>query len=480
MAKWADVEFRNTPKRRRLQDVVSLAADLLMLWDFLACLACGLIAGTVWRANMSASGTPFGSTATFLPEVVIGSLTLAFTLRAAGNITHSKSVAVNASSVRLQRHFILPSAAFVAVGLAVQTGHRSAQIWIIAWLLIVAPILLGSHLGLTNWLLRLKKLGALREAVVIVGAAGARERLAVRIAPATEIVGSYQAPSDPMQVFNPVEIKQLQEMGADGCVDSVVLVLESEQTTDISQVIERLKMLPVQLAICQEGDWPRPDALEFQYLAGVPIRVLAKRPINRRDMLIKTILDKIAAIVLLVLLLPLMAVIAVLIATTTRGPVIFRQTRQGWCGQQFIMFKFRTMHDSPTTAGKYTQTKRNDRRCTRVGRVLRRMGLDELPQLWNVALGEMSLVGPRPHAEMVDENDWTGREIVAEYAQRYRVRPGMTGWAQIHGARGAMTTIEQLRRRVAFDLYYIEHWSLWLDILILARTPFCMTGKNAF
>ncbi len=480
MAKWVDVEFRSRTKCRRLQDVVSLTADLLMLWDFLASLVCGQIAGTVWRHSSSSLGTSHETTATFLPEVVMGSLTLALALRSTKTIATYESVSVAASLTRWERRLSAACAAFIALGLAAQIGHRPGQIWILAWLLIVIPILAATRWALTNWLLRLKQSGALRESVAIVGAPRARERLAVRIAAETAIVGFYQAPSDQMQLLNPFEIEKLQEMGVEGCVDSVVLAIETEQTADISHIIERLKMLPVQLGICKDGEWPRPDRSEFRYLAGVPIQVVMKRPINRRDMLIKSVLDKLIAIILLLLLLPLMVIIAGLVATTSRGPVIFRQIRHGWCGQQFTVFKFRTMQDVPNAGCACKQTKRNDPRCTRVGRVLRKTSLDELPQLWNVIRGSMSLVGPRPHAEMLDENDRTGQEIVAEYAQRYRVRPGMTGWAQIHGARGATTTVEQLRRRVAFDLYYIEHWSLWLDIVILARTPFCMTGKNVF
>jgi lipopolysaccharide/colanic/teichoic acid biosynthesis glycosyltransferase len=112
--------------------------------------------------------------------------------------------------------------------------------------------------------------------------------------------------------------------------------------------------------------------------------------------------------------------------------------------------------------------------------MLRRISLDELPQLWNVVRGDMSLVGPRPHADMLDEADRAGREIIAEYAKRFRVKPGITGWAQIHGARGPTLTVEQLQQRVDFDLYYIENWSLWLDFQILARTPLCLMGKNVF
>jgi putative colanic acid biosynthesis UDP-glucose lipid carrier transferase len=130
---------------------------------------------------------------------------------------------------------------------------------------------------------------------------------------------------------------------------------------------------------------------------------------------------------------------------------------------------------------QHRQTTRNDPRCTRVGSILRRTSLDELPQLWNVMRGDMSLVGPRPHADMLHTAESAACSVVAEYAQRQRVKPGLTGWAQINGARGAATTTEMLRRRVTYDLYYIDNWSIWFDVTIIIRTPWIMLrGNNAY
>jgi Undecaprenyl-phosphate glucose phosphotransferase len=477
VANWSDVEFRKTPKYRRMQDVLSLAADILMLWDFLASLACGAIANALWHPGVLAVDV---ARATLLPEMVIGSLVVALALRSAISakrplIACKKNLPDNA-----RRRFLSASAAFVAVAVAVQIGHQLMQTWIVAWSLLFVPVLVITQFGLAHCLARLEKSGVLRESVAIVGGSGARERLAGRISSEAHVIGCYETTADYVGFLHQDQIEKLQELGAGGCVDSVVLAFEKEQASSIAQIIEKLKVLPIQVATCEEGEWPKSDTSDFRFLAGVPIRIVSKRPINRRDLLIKTVLDKIVAVILLVFLLPVMAFIAAAIALTSKGPFIFRQTRQGWCGQRFTVLKFRTMHNAPHTGDKYSQTRRNDPRCTAFGRFLRRTSLDELPQLWNVILGDMALVGPRPHADMLDDDDQAGREIVAEYAQRYRMKPGITGWAQIHGARGATSTVEQLRQRVAFDLYYIEHWSLWLDLRILARTPLCMAGKNVF
>ena len=176
-----------------------------------------------------------------------------------------------------------------------------------------------------------------------------------------------------------------------------------------------------------------------------------------------------------------MGLIALAIRLDSSGPVFFNQRREGWNNRPFTIFKFRSMHWQPGPCGPLRQTERNDARVTRVGRFLRRTSLDELPQLFNVMRGEMSLVGPRPHAVDMRTEQKLGQDIIAAYAHRHRVKPGMTGWAQVHGLRGATDTAGQLRARVEHDLYYIENWSLMLDLRVLVKTFFQVVfGKNAF
>lgn len=175
----------------------------------------------------------------------------------------------------------------------------------------------------------------------------------------------------------------------------------------------------------------------------------------------------------LVLGLPLLA-IALLIKLTSRGPVLYRQERIGWHGQPFWIYKFRTMRlDAEARTGPIWAT-HNDPRCTAVGRWLRRLSIDEFPQLLNVLRGEMSLVGPRPERPFFVER--FSHELPG-YMDRHAMRPGVTGWAQIHGWRGD-TSIE---KRLECDLYYVQHWSLWLDLLVLLRTPWELVGgRNAY
>lgn len=181
----------------------------------------------------------------------------------------------------------------------------------------------------------------------------------------------------------------------------------------------------------------------------------------------KRVLDVGLASLAILLLLPLFAAVTLAVAVDSRGPVLFRQRRAGQGGRLFGIYKFRSMHVLED-GSEILQATRGDPRITRVGRFLRAASLDELPQLFNVLSGEMSLVGPRPHAIAHDEY-YAAR--VENYAVRQQVKPGITGWAQVHGARGATIDVADMRRRVALDTWYIAHQSLWLDLVILARTP---------
>ena len=363
-------------------------------------------------------------------------------------------------------------------GLATRATDDLARLWLLAWLATFALIVAATRLAAGWYLQRLERTGSLREAVAVIGTAGARSRMAARIANEVDVVGLFGTDMDSGNFDQVDELDQLLDLGRDGGVDSIILTLERDRYGEAAGIIERLKALPLQVAVCADDCWPSESAPRMRILGGLPMSVVADRPIKHWDLLIKTIMDKAGALLLLIVLAPLLLGIALAIAATSTGPIIFRQSRRGWCGRDFTIFKFRTMHADRAPPSR--QTTRNDPRCTRLGLQLRKYSLDELPQLWNVLRGDMSLVGPRPHAETLHDFDKAGREIVAEYAQRHRVKPGLTGWAQVNGARGATATAAQLRRRVDYDLYYIENWSLLLDIRILLKTPLRLSGENAF
>ncbi|KAB0640072.1 undecaprenyl-phosphate glucose phosphotransferase [Burkholderia latens] len=211
---------------------------------------------------------------------------------------------------------------------------------------------------------------------------------------------------------------------------------------------------------------------------GVPAINLAASPLPPHALLSKEIFDRCFAACALVALLPVMLIIAIAVKATSRGPVFFRQRRKGADGRVFRIYKFRTMRLHAEQPGVVVQATRNDARITPLGRFLRRTSLDELPQFINVLLGDMSVVGPRPHAL---EHDELYRKVVDRYIQRYRIKPGMTGWAQVNGYRGETDRIEKMQGRVEHDLYYLQNWSFGLDMRIVGATILKgFAGSNAY
>jgi polysaccharide biosynthesis protein PslA len=206
------------------------------------------------------------------------------------------------------------------------------------------------------------------------------------------------------------------------------------------------------------------------YLGDVPVLEVFDRPLKNWRALAKLIEDKLLGLLLLVFVGPLMLLIAVLIKLDSPGPVFFVQRRFGFNNEEIQVLKFRTMYVDRSDPTGAQRTVRDDPRVTRLGRILRLLSFDELPQLINVVRGDMSLVGPRAHPIAMMADDRLYYEVVEQYLHRHRVRPGITGWAQVHGLRGEVDTLEKAYARVAHDLYYIERWSLWLDFKILLRT----------
>ena len=213
-------------------------------------------------------------------------------------------------------------------------------------------------------------------------------------------------------------------------------------------------------------------------VVGMPAINLTASPISEPELWPKLVFDRVFAALVLIPMLPLLLVLGLLVKLSSPGPVLFRQKRKGVDGRQFSIFKFRTMKLHADKPGQLAQASRHDRRITRVGAFLRRTSLDELPQFVNVLLGQMSVVGPRPHAI---EHDNLYKDLVDGYMYRYRIKPGITGWAQVNGYRGETRKVEKMEARVKFDLFYMQNWSFWFDIKIIFITIFKgFGGRNAF
>jgi Undecaprenyl-phosphate glucose phosphotransferase len=259
---------------------------------------------------------------------------------------------------------------------------------------------------------------------------------------------------------------QLDQMIRAGQVDVVVLALPWSDEGRMTGLIEHLSAFPVEVRLAPDllGSRLAPESRPL-----LPPLVSA-RPIAGLSALVKTVSDyALASLALLVAAVP-MALVALAVKLDSPGPVLFRQTRTGFNDRSFGCFKFRTMYAHATDHEAAQQVRPGDPRVTRIGAILRRTSLDELPQLFNVLRGEMSFVGPRPHAPGTRAGNRRFDEVVANYAARHRVKPGLTGLAQVRGFRGATPTEEEILKRVESDLEYIAHWSLWLDFTIVLRT----------
>lgn len=205
---------------------------------------------------------------------------------------------------------------------------------------------------------------------------------------------------------------------------------------------------------------------------------LSSTPLDYQGQFLKRVEDVVLSFIFLVMFMPLMGLISILVKLSSEGPILFKQKRNGWNGDEFYVYKFRSMYLHHEESGRVTQAKVCDERITPLGRFLRKSSLDELPQLINVLNGTMSIVGPRPHA--VEHNEQY-KDLIPKYMWRNKVKPGITGWAQINGLRGETSTLDSMKKRIDYDLFYIENWSIWFDLRIIFLTIFSLIrGKNAY
>jgi Undecaprenyl-phosphate glucose phosphotransferase len=264
-------------------------------------------------------------------------------------------------------------------------------------------------------------------------------------------------------------------------IDTLILTLPVTAEQRLLTIMNRLWILPVDIRLSAHGQQLRYRPRAYSYIGNLPLLDLFDRPLGDWGPLVKSISDKVIALSALILLLPVFAVVALAVKLESKGPVIFKQNRYGFNNELIKIYKFRSMYTDMADRDASKLVTKGDPRVTRVGRIIRRTSLDELPQLFNVLKGSLSLVGPRPHATKASAAGNLYETVVDGYFARHKVKPGMTGWAQINGWRGETDTAEKIERRVEHDLYYIENWSLTFDLYILARTPFALLkSENAY
>jgi Undecaprenyl-phosphate glucose phosphotransferase len=350
---------------------------------------------------------------------------------------------------------------------------------VLAWI-IAAPTLLlvgrGTlYLAINGWI----RNGYLARNIVIIGAGKEGQRLIQKIQALQDKSITLRGVFDDRRAGLPPSVLGLKVLGTTDDlshflhstqIDEVVIALPLDAERRLKALFDKLQPIAIDLRLSAEPVAERFQVRGISYVGDVPMLEIVDLPIKHWCAAFKWIEDQVLASILLILASPLMAIVALLTKLSSPGPVFFVQERFGFNNGVIRVFKFRTMYVDRGDQSGAQRTVQNDPRVTRIGHILRLFSIDELPQLVNVLRGDMSLVGPRPHAIAMRAGNLLYGDAVEQYLYRHHVKPGITGWAQVNGLRGEVDTIEKARARVKHDLYYIEHWSPWLDLKILLKT----------
>jgi polysaccharide biosynthesis protein PslA len=448
----------------RLADVVLLAIVTVVALIV-------LVEGPVWSAPLSRA----------LP-IILATLVAGRLLRSVGlyRFSRREHAVVHLVGVAM----VTVAGAVVGWLAALLAGNGSRPSDLVRWLVPAAVGLVALHL--VWWLIvrQWRRNGLLTPNIVIVGATRHADRIVEEalLERDVNVLGIFddrlaRSPEDVHGVPVLGDVAALISHRITPFVDLIVIAVDPTATARVQEVMRRLAVLPndVTLVVDEEGSGP---SKAVRRLADAPLSPLDVVDDPDRRAFAKRLQDIALSGVGLVLLSPVLALVALAVRLDSPGPVFFRQRRHGFNNEEVVVWKFRTMRQEATDAKAERQVTANDDRVTRVGRILRKTSLDELPQMINVFQGSMSMVGPRPHAIGMKTGEEESATLVADYARRHRIKPGMTGWAAIHGSRGPLASADDVRRRVALDVHYIEHQSFWLDAYIILMTVPSVLGDR--
>jgi len=380
----------------------------------------------------------------------------------------------------------------ICVSFFAKVGDQFSRLWLAGFYAIGLLSLIAFRRGLFLLVRRWTREGRLDRRTAVVGADANGETLIHSLAAQRDsevrVIGVFDDRGDERSSMNCGGVAKLGtvddlvEFARHTRVDLVIFALPVTAETRILQMLQKLWVLPVDIRLSAHTNKLRYRPRTYSYVGSVPVFDIFDKPIADWDVVMKWLFDKIVGTLALICAAPIMLMVAIAIKLDSRGPVFFKQKRYGFNNELIEIYKFRSMYTDQADATASKLVTADDPRVTRVGRFIRKTSLDELPQLLNVVLaGNLSLVGPRPHALQAKAENRLYQDAVDGYFARHRVKPGITGWAQIHGWRGETDSQEKIQQRVAHDLFYIENWSILLDLSILARTPFALIrAKNAY
>jgi Undecaprenyl-phosphate glucose phosphotransferase len=378
---------------------------------------------------------------------------------------------------------------FIGASFFAKLGSEISRLWLSAFFFVGLAALIAERLFLRAVVRGWARQGRLDRRTIIVGSDQNGEKLVEALKTQDDsdikVLGVFDDRNDTRALDSCAgspklgKVDDIVEFARRTRVDLVLFALPISAETRILEMLKKLWVLPVDIRLSAHTNKLRFRPRSYSYLGKVPTLDVFEAPITDWDLVMKWLFDHVVGALILLMTLPVMALVALAIKLDSPGPVLFRQKRFGFNNERIDVFKFRSLyheHADPTASKVVTK---NDSRVTRVGRFIRKTSLDELPQLFNVVFkSNLSLVGPRPHAVQGKLQSRLFDEAVDGYFARHRVKPGITGWAQINGWRGEVDSEEKIQKRVEFDLYYIENWSVLFDLVILLKTPLALMTKN--
>jgi exopolysaccharide biosynthesis polyprenyl glycosylphosphotransferase len=447
------------------------AVAAIFIVDSTLFLASGL--GPILYASASAAGVP----STMSAEVVLGAF-IAFLVfqQLLGSYRRARLIAARQSTRSTIMSLLLTFSLLFMLGAATKVTSDFSRLWFFSWMSVS-----GAGIPFAHWML----LARLRRRLASGACFSRALAIGINVPPGSQRAIESQSDGQ-IHIARVASVSMVEDLlhldrwVADDDIDVVHISVPWTLAPQVFDFLAHFDHLSANIFVNPIVENQRPFLNAAARDGGLQIQI-ADRPIEDWDLWRKRCLDLLCSYVAISVLLPVMVLVAIAIRLESRGPILFRQTRHGFNGRTFQILKFRSMYPEASDALAVRQTARHDHRVTLVGRFIRSTSLDELPQLFNVIRGEMSIVGPRPHGVATTAEGRSLSAAVREYASRHRVKPGITGWAQVNGSRGELDSIEKLQRRVRLDVEYIENWSIVLDLKILAKTiPLIFRDSGAY
>ncbi len=463
-----------------------VVCGLVRLADFLIVSALGLAIAHMYVNEAGVLQTPrylIAAPVIGLATVIVFELLGLYSLRVFSSFVRKMPTVVLGWSIAFT--------VLVAGLIFLKIGGDVSRVWLATWFVAGAGALVAERL-IVAWTMRSwAKSGRLYQRAAIYGSGPVTDELLGQLEADTDsivrIAGIFDDRDDdrtPRLIAGYPRLGGLTDlvtMSRSTRLDIVIVALPLAAEDRLTTVVNRLAVLPADIKMPARATALRFSPRTYSHVGSVAMIDLYDKPIADWGTISKWLFDKVVGTLALILLAPVMGLVALAVKLDSKGPVLFRQKRYGFNNELIEVYKFRSMYTGRCDAGAVKLVTKGDARVTRVGRIIRKTSLDELPQLINVLFGDLSLVGPRPHAVQAKAGSQLYDDVVDGYFARHKVKPGITGWAQINGWRGETDTEEKIKKRVEHDLHYIENWSVFFDLYILLKTPTALLkAENAY